>query len=115
MLDSMLAIIKESMKFEKEDINNYLASDGLPGLVGCNISNQDYQKTLNLLQIYVNEITLVCIETKNVLNENLFSDKPNLKVKTSQKIGKFLKSLDWVELTKIVKDLIKMVMKNTSG
>ena len=96
----------------KQDLNMYLATDGLPGLVGCNISNQDYVKTLNLLQTYVNEITEVCIEAKSLLNENIHTDNQGLKVKTSKKIAKFLKSVDWVELTKIAKEMIKVVMRN---
>ena len=96
----------------KSDVNDYLATDGLPGIVGCNISNQDYQKTLNLLNVYVNEITEVCVEAKNVLVANIHADKPNLKIKTSEKIARYLKSIDWLELTKIVKDMIKVVLKN---
>ena len=70
----------------KVDINKYLATDGLPGLVGCNISNQDYQNTVNLLNVYVNEITKVCVEAKNVLNENIHVDKPHLKINSPKKL-----------------------------
>ncbi len=96
----------------KVDINKYLATDSLPGLVGCNISNQHYQKTINLLKVYVNEKTEVCIESKFVLNEYIHTDKPHLKVKTSQNIGKFLNSIDWIELTKTAKKVNKVVMRN---
>ena len=103
---------KEIYEVFKEDINKYLASDGLPGLVGCNISNQDYQKTANLLNVYVNEITEVCVEARRILNENIFAENLNLKIKTSEKVGRFLKSIDWVEFSKIVREMIKVVMKN---
>ncbi len=103
---------KEIYEVFKEDINKYLTTDGLPGLVGCNISNQDYQKTVNLLNVYVNEIAEVCVETRRILNENIFAEKPNLKIKTSEKVGRFLKSVDWVEFTKIIREMIKVVMKN---
>lgn len=96
----------------KADINTYLATDGLPGLVGCNISNQDYIKTLNLINAYVIEITEVCVEARNFLNESVNTDKPISQVKTSEKLRKILKSVDWIELSKIVKEMIKFVMRN---
>ena len=58
----------------KVDINKYLATNNLPGLVGCNISNQDYQRTMYLMNAYVSEITELCVETRRILNEKINTD-----------------------------------------